>query len=91
VRPEVDPELRPVVHCLQPRIRAPLLCWLALLLIRVTQRRTAMTWQPIAIELARLHPVNITGTIGRSSASPRSTPSKPVVFGPVTPSSSLDA
>jgi transposase len=38
-------ELRPVFHRLEPRIRAHvLLCWLALLLIRVAERRTGLTW-----------------------------------------------
>jgi len=35
-------DLRPVYHRIEPRIRAHvLLCWLALLLIRVAERRTA--------------------------------------------------
>ncbi len=43
-------ELRPVYHRIEPRIRAHvLLCWLALLLIRVAERRTGMTWRRIAI------------------------------------------
>ena len=41
-----------------------LLCWLALLLIRVAERRTAMTWRRIAIELGRIHTVTLTGTAG---------------------------
>jgi hypothetical protein len=49
-------ELRPVFHRLEPRIRAHvLLCWLALLLIRVAERRTGQTWRTIARELGRLH------------------------------------
>src|SRR5919108_4437900 len=48
-------ELRPIWHRLEPRIRAHvLLCWLALLLIRVAERRTGMTWRRIAIELGLL-------------------------------------
>jgi hypothetical protein len=58
-------ELRPVYHRLEPRIRAHvLLCWLALLLIRVAERRTGLTWRRIAIELGRLHAVTLTGTAG---------------------------
>ena len=46
-------ELRPVFHRIEPRIRAHvLLCWLALLLIRVAERRTGQTWRTIARELA---------------------------------------
>ena len=58
-------ELRPVFHRLEPRIRAHvLLCWLALLLIRVAERRTGLTWRPIARELGRLHAVTLTGSAG---------------------------
>src|SRR5690349_16003084 len=58
-------ELRPVFHRLEPRIRAHvLLCWLALLLIRVAERRTDMTWRHIARELARLHAITLTGPAG---------------------------
>ncbi len=58
-------ELRPVFHRIEPRIRAHvLLCWLALLLIRVTERRTGLTWRRIAIELGRVHAVTLTGSAG---------------------------
>jgi transposase len=51
-------ELRPVFHRLKPRIRAHvLLCWLALLLIRVAERHTGITWRRIARELGRLHAI----------------------------------
>jgi hypothetical protein len=57
-------DLRPVFHRLEPRIRAHVLCWLALLLIRVTERRTGLNWRRIAIELGRVHAVTLTGTAG---------------------------
>lgn len=58
-------ELRPVFHRIEPRIRAHvLLCWLALLLIRVAERRTNMTWRRIAIELGRIHAVTLTSSAG---------------------------
>ncbi len=58
-------ELRPVFHRIEPRIRAHvLLCWLALLLIRVAERRTGLTWRRIALELGRVHAVTLTGTAG---------------------------
>ena len=42
-------ELRPVFHRLEHRIRAHvLICWLALLLIRVAERQTDHTWRRIA-------------------------------------------
>jgi transposase len=58
-------ELRPVFHRLEPRIRAHvLLCWLSLLLIRVAERRTGITWRRIATELGRVHAVTLTGSAG---------------------------
>jgi hypothetical protein len=58
-------ELRPVFHRLEPRIRAHvLLCWLALLLTRVAERRTGLTWRRIGIEMGRVHAVTLTGSAG---------------------------
>ncbi len=44
-----------------------LLCWLALLLTRVAERRTSMTWRRIAIELGRVHAVTLTGSAGTAA------------------------
>jgi hypothetical protein len=58
-------ELRPIFHRLEHRIRAHvLLSWLALLLIRVAERKTDQTWRRIALELGRLHLVTLTGPTG---------------------------
>ncbi|MGD9531024.1 MAG: IS1634 family transposase [Dehalococcoidia bacterium] len=58
-------ELRPVFHRIEPRIRAHVLrCWLALLLIRVAERRTAQTWRQINRELGRLHAITLAGPAG---------------------------
>jgi len=58
-------ELRPVFHRIEPRIRAHvLLCWLALLLIRVAERRSGQTWRTIARELGRLHAITLAGPAG---------------------------
>ena len=58
-------ELRPVFHRLEGRIRAHvLLCWLALLLTRVAERRCDMTWRRIATELGRVHAVTLQGSAG---------------------------
>ena len=58
-------QLRPVFHRLEPRIRAHvLLCWLALLLVRVAERRTGKTWHRIATELNRVHAVTLVGSAG---------------------------
>jgi len=58
-------ELRPVFHRLERRIRAHvLLCWLALLLVRVAERTTGQTWRRIALELGRVHEVTLAGDVG---------------------------
>ena len=49
-------DIRPVHHRLSDRIRAHvLLCWLALLLVRVAENETKQTWRAIRAELSRLH------------------------------------
>jgi transposase len=58
-------ELRPVFHRLERRIRAHiLLCWLALLMIRLAERTTNQTWRRIALDMQRLHLVTLTGAVG---------------------------
>ena len=58
-------ELRPIFHRLEHRIRAHvLLSWLALLLIRVAERKTDQTWRRVALDLGRLHLVTLTGPTG---------------------------
>ena len=60
-------DLRPVYHRREDRIRAHvLLCWLALLLIRVAETTAGepWTWNRIRTELQRLHAVTYTGTAG---------------------------
>ena len=58
-------ELRPIFHRLEHRIRAHvLIAWLALLLIRVAERKTQLTWRRIALELGRLHLVTLTSPTG---------------------------
>jgi hypothetical protein len=58
-------DLRPVYHRLEERIRAHvLLCWLALLLIRVAENTSGQTWNRIRAEVQRLHAVTFTGPAG---------------------------
>ena len=58
-------DLRPVFHRLEDRIRAHvLLCWLALLLIRITETRTGTTWHQLRPALQRLHVGTFTGPAG---------------------------
>lgn len=58
-------DLRPVYHRLEERIRAHVvLCWLALLLIRIAETTTGGTWPGIRRELQRIHLGTFTGPAG---------------------------
>jgi Transposase DDE domain len=58
-------DLRPVYHRLEERIRAHvILCWLALLLIRILETRTGTPWPGMRRELERLHLGTFTGPTG---------------------------
>ncbi|HJY76464.1 MAG TPA: IS1634 family transposase [Burkholderiales bacterium] len=59
-------DLRPVFHRKEQRIRAHvLLCWLALLLIRVAETTTGKTWRTLRRELQRMHLGEFEGSAGR--------------------------
>ena len=59
------PGLRPVYHRLEERIRAHvILCWLALLLIRIIETTTGDTWPTVRRHLDRLHIGTFTGPAG---------------------------
>ncbi len=58
-------DLRPVYHRLEERIRSHVvLCWLALLLIRIIETQTDVTWNRARRELQRLHVGTFTGPTG---------------------------
>ncbi len=58
-------DLRPVYHHLERRIRAHvLLCWLALLLIRLAETATGGTWRNLRHQLDRMHLGTFTGEVG---------------------------
>jgi transposase len=58
-------DLRPVYHRREQRIRAHvLLCWLALLLVRVAETGTGQTWNTIRAHQQRLHLITYTGPAG---------------------------
>jgi hypothetical protein len=58
-------DLRPVYHRLEERIRAHvILCWLALLLVRVTETTTGSTWHQLREHLDELHLGTFTGAAG---------------------------
>ena len=58
--------LRPVYHHREDRIRAHIqLCWLALLLVRVTETAAGDTWRNLRHELDRMHLVTLATADGR--------------------------
>ena len=58
-------DLRPVYHRLEERIRAHvILCWLALLLIRVAENTASQTWPAMRRELQRIAIGTFTGPAG---------------------------
>ncbi|WUE10823.1 hypothetical protein OHA25_19460 [Nonomuraea sp. NBC_00507] len=58
-------DLRPVYHRLEERIRAHvILCWLALLLIRIIETTTGTTWNRIRDEFDLLTMATVTGPTG---------------------------
>jgi transposase len=58
-------DLRPVYHRREDRIRAHvILCWLALLLMRVAENTAERPWNRIRAELQRQHAVTWTGPTG---------------------------
>jgi hypothetical protein len=67
-------ELRPVFHRLEHRIRAHVVvCWLALLLIRIAERTSGHSRRRIATELQRLHLVTLQGEAGTVQQTTRPT------------------
>jgi len=58
-------DVRSVYHRLEERIRAHvLLCWLALLLVRVAENQAGQTWLAMRRELDRIHLATFTGPAG---------------------------
>ena len=91
-------DLRPIFHRKEERIRAHvLLCWLALLLIRLAETGTGDTWRNVRREMDKLHLVRLEGPTGevlqRTETTPRqaallkalSLPEPPRILG-LTPS-----
>jgi len=59
-------DLRPLYHRLPERIEAHvLLCWLALLLVRLVERETGQGWERVRDELAAMHRANLLAKDGR--------------------------
>ncbi|HET6954174.1 MAG TPA: IS1634 family transposase [Acidimicrobiales bacterium] len=75
-------DLRPIYHRLEDPIRAHvLLCWLALLLIRITETRTGDTWANARRELQRLHLGTFTGPAGTVRQRTETTHAQRAIFG----------
>jgi transposase len=74
-------ELRPVFHRLEHRIRAHVVvCWLALLVIRIAERASGQSWRRIATELQRLHLVTLQGPAGSvQQATPPTEPQRTIL------------
>lgn len=74
-------DLRPMYHRLEERIRAHvLLCWLALLLIRVAENQTEETWRRLRAKLQRMHLGEYRGPHGRVLRRTETTPYQQGVF-----------
>jgi len=74
-------ELRPVYHHLERRIRAHvLLCWLALLLIRLAETATDDTWRNLRHELDRMHLGEFAGPAGRALQRTETTAAQATIF-----------
>jgi len=59
-------EIRPTYHRLSDRIKSHvILCWLALLLIRVAENKTAQTWRSLRKILDQMHLGEFSGPDGR--------------------------
>ena len=68
-------DLRPIHHRKEDRIRAHvLLCWLALLLIRIAENQAQDTWRNLRDELQRMHLGTFTGPAGTSQQRTELTP-----------------
>jgi hypothetical protein len=66
--------LRPVFHRLEHRIRAHvLICWLALLLTRVAERASGLSWRNINRQLGRISQVTLAGPAGTVAQTTRLT------------------
>lgn len=74
-------DLRPVYHRKEERIRAHvILCWLALLLIRVAETKTGDTWPALRRELERLQVGTFEGEAGFFRKRTALTPAQKTIF-----------
>ena len=77
-------DLRPVYHRLEDRIRAHvLLCWLALLHIRIVESRTNQTWPNLHHQLDQMHLGTFTGPAGTIRRRTATTPDQKAILAAV--------
>lgn len=77
-------DLRPVYHRLEDRIRAHvLLCWLALLHIRIVETRTNQTWTNLRHQLDQMHLGTFTGPAGTIRRRTTTTPAQQKILAAV--------
>jgi Transposase DDE domain len=70
-------DIRPVYHSKDQRIKAHvLLCYLALMLIRVAENATGHTWKRIRYEMQRMHLGQFTGPAGHLQQRTETTPAQ---------------
>jgi hypothetical protein len=70
-------DIRPVYHSKDQRIRAHvLLCYLALMLVRVAENATGQTWNRIRHEMQRMHLGEFTGAAGHLQQRTETTPAQ---------------
>ena len=68
-------------HRLEHRIRAHvLLCWLALLLIRVAEHRSGQTWRTIRRQTSRITQVTLSGPAGTIAQTTALTPAQKAIY-----------
>ena len=74
-------DIRPVYHSKEERIRSHvLLCWLALLLIRISEVEVGDTWRNIEREISEMHLVEFIGGNGRILQRTETTPAQESIF-----------
>lgn len=74
-------DLRPVYHRKDQRIDAHVfLCFLALLLVRIAERKTGLSWDRIRTEMQRLHRIEFFSKDGRVLQTTEPTPEQNNIF-----------
>ena len=74
-------DIRPVYHRLEDRIRSHvLICWLALLMIRVIENRTGHTWRRVRAVLERIYLADIRARQGKITQRTEIQPDQKAIF-----------